>query len=270
MLHRGVTPRGVFARWVHLRGTVRIAAFLGGVMAMLAAGAAFAEGPSCPDTPLQRVQLQATRVALFHARPIKIVALGSSSTEGAGATAPDRTYPERLETLLQAAWPDVAVTVLNKGVGGQLVNDVLGRIDRDVLDEQPTLVIWQIGTNEILRGMDEELFTAELDQGVRRILASGADLVLMDSQIAPRLRNDRLAAYDDIIARETQEQHVPLFSRTELMREWHDAVPPVAGMIGPDGLHHTDLGYACLAASLGQAIVNAAAKGIPVADVKKK
>jgi lysophospholipase L1-like esterase len=236
--------------------------------AMVAAGGVLAAGLSCPATPPQPIQLPATRAALFHARPITIVALGSSSTEGAGATAPDRTYPERLAALLRAAWPNITVTVLNKGVGGQMVDAVLGRIDTDVLPEHPTLVIWQVGTNEILSGMDAAQFTAQLDEGVRRILASGADLVLMDSQIAPRVREDRLAIYDAIIADETRERHVPLFSRVALMREWQAAVPAGDGMIGADGLHHTDRGYACLAASLGRSIIDAAAKGMPVADVK--
>jgi lysophospholipase L1-like esterase len=252
------------------RNKVRGIGIFGAVAALLAAGAASAAGPSCPATPADHIALRATRVALFHARPITIVALGSSSTEGAGATSPDATYPARLAAVLRSAWTDEAVTVLNRGVGGQMVDSVLPRIDTDVLAEQPTLVIWQVGTNEELRGMDQAQFTAQLDEGVERILASGADLILMDSQIAPRIKEDRLTAYDAIIAHEAEERHVPLFSRTALMREWQMADPPAQGMIGGDGLHHTDRGYACLAASLGQAIIASAAKGIPVATVKTR
>jgi acyl-CoA thioesterase-1 len=237
---------------------------------MLAAGTALAADPSCPAVASPRIQLQATRVALFHGRPITIVALGSSSTEGAGASAPDRTYPARLAEVLRRKWPDAAVTVLNKGVGGQTADAVVARIDADVLDQEPTLVIWQVGTNEVLRGMDEAQFAALLDEGVRRILASRADLVLMDAQIAPRIKADRLTVYDAIIAREAQARHVPLFSRTGLMREWQTEDPSEAAMIGADGLHHTDLGYACVAAVLGQSIVAAASKGLPVASVRTK
>ena len=38
-------------------------------------------------------------------RPLTIVALGSSSTEGAGASGPQASYPARLEALLRAALP---------------------------------------------------------------------------------------------------------------------------------------------------------------------
>jgi lysophospholipase L1-like esterase len=241
-----------------------------GAAAMLASGSVFAAEPTCPVVPAAHIVLQTTREALSHTQPITVVALGSSSTEGAGASAPDRTYPARLAMELRQAWPDAAVHVLNKGIGGQMVDSVLARIDADVLAQKPTLVIWQVGTNEVLLGMDEARFAAQLDEGVRRILASGADLVLMDNQIAPRESPERLAVVDAIIAREARTRHVPLFSRSALMRSWQTEDPPVTGMIGPDGLHHTDRGYACVAEALGEAIVDAAAKGVPVADLKKK
>ena len=222
--------------------------------------------PVCPVAPPFRVDIPATRAALFHRRPITIVALGSSSTEGAGASAIDKTYPARLAAELRETWPDVEVKVLNRGIGGQTVDAVLVRLDADVLAEHPTLVIWQAGTNEILRAMDPAWFGEQLDEGVRRIVASGADLVLLDTQIAPRVAPDQQAIYDGVMAQEARERHVPLFSRARLMREWQADGIAENAMIGPDGLHHTDLGYACLAAALGETITVAAAKGIPVAQ----
>jgi lysophospholipase L1-like esterase len=247
----------------------RLFAAVAALAALMTAGVALAADPSCPRASVRRLNLPATSVALFHNNPITIVALGSSSTQGAGASAPDKTYPARLAEELRTAWPDAEVTVLNKGVGGQMADAVLKRIETDVLDEEPTLVIWQVGTNEEMRGMDPDRFAADLDAGVRRILSSGADLVLMDSQVAPRVADDRLAEYDGIIAREAERRHLPLFSRTGLMREWQ-ADGAADGMIGKDGLHHTDRGYACVAEALGQAIVVAAAKGVPVASSGRK
>ena len=48
-------------------------------------------------------------------------------------------------------------------------------------------MIWQVGTNEALRGMDPARFDALLDEGLRRLAAAGSDVVLMDYQIAPRM-----------------------------------------------------------------------------------
>src|SRR5215218_8776636 len=61
----------------------------------------------CPPAPTQSVSLPVTRDALAHAAPVTIVAFGSSSTEGAGSSGPEATYPARLEAQLRATLPGV-------------------------------------------------------------------------------------------------------------------------------------------------------------------
>ena len=51
--------------------------------------------------------------------PIKIIAIGSSSTAGAGASSPAASYPSRLAVELGKLYPDVPITVLNRGINGQ-------------------------------------------------------------------------------------------------------------------------------------------------------
>jgi len=70
----------------------------------------------------------------------KIVAIGSSTTAGNGNIT---AYPERLLPLLQGAYDGVAITMVNKGIGGQEAPAELLRFDADVIAEQPDLVIWQ-------------------------------------------------------------------------------------------------------------------------------
>ena len=79
--------------------------------------------------------------------PVTIVAIGSSSTEGDGATNPLWSYPARLEAILRLRYPHSLITVRNMGKGGEEAADELARFSRDVLDQRPTLVIWQVGTN---------------------------------------------------------------------------------------------------------------------------
>ena len=47
------------------------------------------------------------------------------------------------------------------------------RINRDVLPEHPDLVIWQVGTNGVLRDQDPINVVESVRQGVARIKASG-------------------------------------------------------------------------------------------------
>jgi hypothetical protein len=67
--------------------------------------------------------------------PLKIVAIGSSSTFGTGASSSAATYPSRLESELKAKLPGIPVTVLNKGIGGEEANQMVARFDADVIDE---------------------------------------------------------------------------------------------------------------------------------------
>lgn len=248
---------------------------LRGMLVSFLASNAFAAEPPCPLASPggggARLTLPVTRAAIARGQPVLIVALGSSSTEGAGASAPDRTYPARLEALLRASWPDENVTTLNRGIGGQMIDAVLPRLDTDVIAVRPTLVIWQVGTNEALRAMDPVAFDTLLDKGLQRLTAIGADVVLMDYQLAPKMPPaPQLDIYGTIIAKEALKHAVPLFSRAALMQAWQASDPTLSDMIGPDGLHHSDRGYACLASSLDTAIVSAAAPRVTVVDLKAK
>src|SRR5262249_45135989 len=84
-------------------------------------------------------------------RPVTIMALGSSSTAGAGASTPAASYPARLEAELRSRFPRVAITVLNRGVNGEEAADMLARFDQAAADDKPDVVLWQVGTNAVLR-----------------------------------------------------------------------------------------------------------------------
>jgi lysophospholipase L1-like esterase len=190
---------------------------------------------------------------------VTVIAFGSSSTEGSGATGQDRTYPARLEAGLHAALPEARLTVLNRGRGGEDVTEMMARLERDVIAARPTLVIWQAGANAVLRGMAPEAFIALLEDGIERLRTRGVDIVLMDSQRAPRiLAAPNFEKFDRAIRDTAARLHIPLFSRAVLMEAWAAAGTPGSAVIGPDELHHNDHGYACLAQALTHAMVDAA------------
>ncbi len=188
-----------------------------------------------------------------------IVALGSSSTEGAGASGPHAAYPYRLEAMLRRALPGVALRVINAGRSGETSEDMLARLDRDVLAHEPDLVIWQAGGNEVLRGRTVESFLDVMRTGLTRLRAAGVGVVLMDNQRAPRLDSVPLAArMDHAMEVLSAETGVPLFARSRLMRAWRAEGVAPGDVLAPDQLHHNDRGYACLAEALAKALVDAA------------
>lgn len=222
-------------------------------------------GSPCPEgAGAAPFALPQTARAIREGRPVTIIAFGSSSTEGAGASAPTRSYPARLEARLRAALPGAPVRVLNRGRGGEEVAEMLARLDRDVIAERPTLVVWQAGANAVLRGMPPETFRAALADGLSRLREAGIEVVLMDSQRAPRITgNPNHAVFDALMAGLSAEERVPLFSRARLMREWQAAGAPPDGFLVEDGLHHNDRGYDCVAGALSRSLV--AALGRPPA-----
>jgi lysophospholipase L1-like esterase len=187
---------------------------------------------------------------------LTIVAVGSSSTSGVGASAPGFSYPSRLEAALKDRFPDSDVRVINRGKGGEDVSEELVRLDRDVIAEHPQLVIWQLGTNAVLRRDDLTADRELIERGVARLKKSGSDVVLMDLQYAPRvIARPAYAEMEQLIATVAARDRVGLFRRFEIMRHWQAAQQAdVPQMIGPDGLHMTDQSYGCLADRLADAL----------------
>jgi lysophospholipase L1-like esterase len=207
------------------------------------------------DFPLPR-----TARLLASGLPIKIVALGSSSTYGVGASTSAATYPSRLAEELVRRFPRHKFTVLNRGVSGEDVSNMLKRLDTAVIREKPDLVLWQVGTNSVLENKAVQPHASLLREGLARLRATGADVVLIDPQYAPKVIAKRNA--DDmvsLISTTAKTAHVCHFRRFDLMRYWHETEHlPFKTFVSPDGLHMNDWSYACLAKALGQAIAEAA------------
>ena len=194
--------------------------------------------------------------------PIRIVALGSSSTAGAGATSPDSSYPSRLAADLRERFPDHDITVINRGVNGEEASDMLARLDTEVIAEEPDLVIWQLGTNSVLRDKPSEASASLIDKGVTRIKATGADVILVDPQFAPKvISKHKLSRMLDLLALKSKQLNVNLFQRFAMMRDWreHQGIP-FKTFVSADELHMNDWSYACLARVLSAAIAEAATR----------
>ena len=195
---------------------------------------------------------------LAFGEPVVIVAFGSSSTEGYGATAPEFTYPNRLAAQLKRAYPDADITVLNRGKGGEDAPEMMARLQHEVINVKPDLVIWQVGTNAVLRNLDPGETAKMIEDGIGRIQASGADLVLVDPQYSPAV-NAKPESASKMIAllnKVAALRRVGIFPRFEVMREWHEGQSMAFdSFVIADGLHMNDWGYACFAQLLGDNII---------------
>jgi lysophospholipase L1-like esterase len=160
----------------------------------------------------------------------RIVAIGSSTTAGEGGIAP---YPSRLLSLLRSQYKDVGIDVINRGVGGEEAPVELKRFDRDVIEQKPDLVIWQVGTNAVWQRPDQnpkpptfEQTTTAIRDGITKLKAYGhADIIMMDLQYVPAVvtpaKIDKATAMVEAIAKIAHVKGVSVFGRFALMKGWH-------------------------------------------------
>jgi lysophospholipase L1-like esterase len=195
---------------------------------------------------------------LIAGQPVVIIAFGSSSTQGYGSSAPEFTYPNRLATQLKRQYPTANISVINAGVGGEDAPEMMKRLQTSVIDVHPDLVIWQVGTNAVLRNLDPAETQKIVEDGVARIQGSGSDIVLVDPQYSPRVyeRAESANKMVRMLNRVASIRHVGIFPRFQVMREWHEGQSlPVDSFVIADGLHMNDWGYACFAQLLGDDII---------------
>jgi len=130
-----------------------------------------------------------------------LVCLGDSITQNPNG------YCTMLGALIHAAHPERAIRVINAGVSGNKIGDLLERLDRDVLAHRPDWVTVSVGINDVWHGLVPawgpgtplSQFTAGVGLLLDRITAGGARIVVLPPTVIeedPKSEgNRRLAGY---------------------------------------------------------------------------
>jgi lysophospholipase L1-like esterase len=192
--------------------------------------------------------------------PVLYVALGDSTVEGVGATAPDRTYVAVLHDHLRQRYP--AARVENLGVGGATSADVLaGQVPRAVT-LQPQLVTLSVGPNDITGRQLVHQFERNVDKILGGLRATGAVVVvnlLPDLAVTPRFRGSpaqesvgRLTVQFNEALRRTSREHGA--EVVDLYRPSQVEVLARPELVAGDGYHPSDAGYTRWAELMWQGI----------------
>jgi lysophospholipase L1-like esterase len=198
--------------------------------------------------------LPRTAARLKTGGPLRVVAIGSSSTVGFGVFGAAATYPEIMRRELAALRPGAQIEIVNSGRLFDTIPGSMARFERDVRAHRPDLVIWQLGTNDSTWAGGEGLKELVV-RGIKALKAGGTDVVLMDQQYAPVvLASSRHTAMQTIIAEAARQERVGLFPRFALMRRAIDAGLPRTALVWWDGLHNSADGYDCVGRALARAI----------------
>jgi acyl-CoA thioesterase-1 len=201
------------------------------------------------------VRLPRTAARLKAGEPLRVVAVGSSSTTGLWVLSANATYPEVMRRELTGLRRDVRIEIVNSGRVGDTINGSIARFERDVLAHHPDLVVWQLGTNDVAWGGSANGLEEQVKRGIRTLTASGADVILMDLQYAPLvLASSQHVRMQAAIAEAARQERVGLFSRFALMRRAIDAGLPAHTLVSWDGLHNSAAGYDCIGRALARAV----------------
>lgn len=203
-----------------------------------------------------RVPLRSLRKALKENRPIKVLAIGSSSTVGEGASSPAAGYTVRLEHDLEGFLKGFDVEMIARGMNGEAAQGAADRIRTEVAANRPDIVVWQVGTNDAVARIGEERLASCVKGTLAWLAAQKIDVVLIDPQYTDKLAADQhYVKIVKLLGDIAREERVLLVQR-------YDAMADLARQNGnnrylaSDRFHLNDLGYRCMAEYAARAIVS--------------
>lgn len=201
------------------------------------------------DAPLPHLA-----AALRDSRVVKVLAIGSSSTVGVGASSSRATYPSRLEDELERTFRGLDVEIVNRGVSGELAAATARRLRTEAAMLQPNIVLWQVGTNDALMRIPVDEFRQTVQDTVRWLRAHDTDVVLVGLQFTRHLANDtHYLAIKDVLREIATAENVPLVRRFDAMQHL-DRSQNRSNLLSSDEFHLNDLGYRCMAEHVARAI----------------
>jgi hypothetical protein len=176
------------------------------------------------DAPLGQL---ATAIAA--GGPVAVLAIGSATTVGSVSSAtglptsvaPGGTFPWYMIRTLEAALPGVKFTLTVRGGRGMTAEQMLPLLDAALKEHHYSLVLWQTGTVEAVRGLRPDGMLDVLHTGAEHVRDASGDLVLIDPQFSRFLRaNTDLDPYEGVLQQVATMPGVALFHRFDIMRNW--------------------------------------------------
>jgi acyl-CoA thioesterase I len=138
------------------------------------------------------------------AAPVKILALGTSLTQGYGLP-PGTEFSVQLQAALKRAGIDAVVT--NAGVSGDTSAGGLARLDWS-LAARPDVAIIELGSNDMLRGLPPEQTEKNLRAILTRLKAAKVKVLLTGMKAQRNLGPEYVKAFDAIYPRLAKQQGV--------------------------------------------------------------
>ena len=197
----------------------------------------------------------------------KFMAFGDSITQGvdsppafSGVWGPSdwpKGYPYKLNDLLKARYTDQTLTVLNDGFYGENIADGLARLPSEVGYYQPDVLMLLHGANDLLGTPSEPTTTyiaSRLNDMIRAARQRKSDIVIFLATYPPQYAGSRGAGAPYVSTLNGKIATLATASGVTLVDLYKDFAAAGTRLIGVDGLHPTEAGYAQMATSFYNAI----------------
>lgn len=167
-------------------------------------------------------------------------------------------YVTIIRDSLLAKYPSLGIDIIGAGISGNKVPDLQRRLQKDVLDKKPTVVVIYIGINDVwhwampgLKGTPKDEFETGLKEIIAAIHKEGARVVLCTPSVIGE-KNDSsnpqdamLAEYSDIsrrVAKETGSRLCDLRAAFIEYLKSHNPGEEEKGILTVDRVHLNDQG----------------------------
>lgn len=171
---------------------------------------------------------------------LKILALGDSLTAGYGLS-DSESYPVKLQAALKAKGIDAQV--INGGVSGDTSAGGLARLDW-ALQDDPDIVIVELGANDGLRGLDPVKTQENLDAVLKRLTDEKRAVLLTGMLAPPNMGRDYGDAFKSIYPALAAKYGVRLYPF------FLDGVAADPALNQADGIHPTGAGVDIIVARI--------------------
>ena len=200
----------------------------------------------CGELAAHVIALPHSTLTVSPAIPLTVLAIGSSSTSGVGAGSDALSYPKGVERTLRHIYPDWQINVHAYGVGGETAEGALSRLPQLITQIKPSIVIWQVGTNDALRkSISFDQFRLDLQMGERIVSSIDAQLIFVDPQFFPKIKeNSRYRQFVDEVRDFALQRGHSVVRRYTRMRAAEERIDE---LLAADRFHMSALGHVCLA-----------------------
>lgn len=168
-----------------------------------------------------------------------LVGLGDSLTYGWMV---ERGYLDFLEDMIRQRYSRANFRIINSGVPGGSAEEGLRRLERDVIEYNPSCVIVQFALNDLFDGCGLNRFTKNMKEIVEQISSkTEAEIVIATSVPLPEPADVQAAFFYGLLKELAEEQALPFVSVHEHLKR---AVKRASGekLVLDDGIHPTQAG----------------------------